>query len=95
MAPDNTDQEKLQSIAALPVFTRKGVGHEYLMWWTKTVTEGGCLLESQRFPPPILIAVILFIPFSAESFSLEQSNAVVTFPTSLLVPILGGAVSLQ
>lgn len=94
MPPDNTDQEKLQSIAALPVFTREGVGHEYLMWQTKTVSERGCLLESQHFPPPILIAVILFVPFSAKKFSLEQSNTVVTFPTRLLVPILGGPVSL-
>lgn len=61
----------------------------------QTETEGKRLFAGEQcLPPPILIAVILLIPFAAENFALEQSNAVVTFLPSLLVPTLGGPVSL-
>ncbi|KAJ7424265.1 hypothetical protein BTVI_07127 [Pitangus sulphuratus] len=94
MPPDNTGQAKLQAIAAVPILTGKGISHEYLKWQTETVSERGYLLESQYLPPPTLTEVILLIPFSAENFALEQSNAVVTFPTSPLAPTLEGPISL-
>lgn len=64
--PDDTDQEKLQAIAAVLTLPRKGIGHEYLTWQAETVSERGYLLESQHLPPPLPITFILLIQFSAE-----------------------------